>query len=443
MRQSVCKDITDITSPLPKHTPRMKSPTLFLCAALALLTTIRASDWPQWRGPNRDGVVADKNHPLDKLPAEPKVLWKIDAGPGQSSPVLAGGKLVFLDGKNAQETAHCLDAATGNILWTTPIAPMVEFQNAYGEGPRCTPLIDGDRLYVQSCSGEFRCLALADGRPLWKISFGEDYGVPFLGNKTNDPAAKETASRRHGNNGSAVVDGDRVFVPVGSPKRGTLIAFDKKTGKELWHAGEDNTAYSSVMVATLAGVRQAVHLTADALMGVDAADGSILWRIPLKTGAKRHVCTPVISGDTVTVASTSIGTLKFRIVKDGAGFKAVPVWAALPIKTVIGSPVLFGDHLYTLGAGARADLVCLDFATAAQTWSQSGFGDYASLTVVNDKILALNSTGELILLKANPAKYEELGRAQICGKTWASPAYADGRIYVKDDAHLTALALTD
>ena len=203
----------------------------------------------------------------------------------------------------------------------------VEFSPAYGGGPRCTPLIDGDRVYAQSSGGEFRCLALADGKKLWGTSFGGDYGATFLGNKSGDPAAKETASRRHGNNGSAAIDGDRIFVPVGSPKGATLVAFDKKTGKELWRAGNDNTAYSSVMVGTLAGVRQAVHFTADALMGVDAASGKILWRVPLKTGAKRHACTPVIGGDTVTVASTSIGTLKFHIVKDGSGLKAEQAWA--------------------------------------------------------------------------------------------------------------------
>jgi outer membrane protein assembly factor BamB len=410
---------------------------------LALSFAASAGDWPQWRGPNRDAVVMDPSHPLKALPAEPKVLWKIAAGAGQASPVVAGGKLVFLDGVNGQETAHGDEAATGKELWTVPVAPMVQFQNNYGDGPRCTPLIEGDRVYVQSCSGEFRCLGLADGKTRWRVNFGTDYGATFLGNKGGDAEAKETASRRHGNNGSAAIDGDRIFVPVGSPKGATLVAFDKKSGKELWRGGEDNTAYASVMVATLAGTRQAIHFTADALMGLDVSTGKILWRVPLKTGAKRHVCTPVISGDTVTVASTSIGTLKFRIAKQGADFKAEPVWADLPIKTVIGTPVLLGSHLYTLGPGSRTDLVCVDFESGRQLWSQSGFGDYASLTVVNDKLLALNSTGELFLIKANPAKYEELGRAQICAKTWASPAYVDGRIFVKDDSHLIALALAD
>ena len=236
------------------HPPMNSLLRILLLAAFTRLPAAGA-DWPQWRGPNRDGVVADAKHPLNKLPAEPRVLWKIDAGAGQSSPVVSGGRLIFLDAQNGQETAHCIDAATGKMLWSAPVAPTVAFQNAYGDGPRCTPLIDGDRVYVQSCSGEFRCLALADGRTVWRVNFGTDYGVPFLGNSGNDPEAKETASRRHGNNGSAAIDGDRIFVPVGSTKGATLVCFDKKSGRELWRGGNDNTAYASVMAGTPAGVR--------------------------------------------------------------------------------------------------------------------------------------------------------------------------------------------
>ena len=412
-----------------------------ICASFFVFTAAQAADWPQWRGPNRDAVVKDPNHALNQLPAEPKVLWKIDAGPGQSSPVIAGGKVVFLDAQKDQEMAHCVDAATGKILWSVPAGPTVEFSPAYGGGPRCTPIIDGDRVYIQSSGGEFSCLSLATGKKIWGVSFGADYGATFIGNTSSDPAAKETASRRHGNNGSAAIDGDRIFVPVGSINGATLVGYDKKTGKELWRAGNDNTAYSSVMVGTLAGVRQAVHFTADALMGVDVASGKILWRVPLKTGAKRHACTPVIGPDSVVVASTSIGTQKFHFTKTGLDVTAEPAWANKPCKTILGTPTLLGKYLFTLGPGDHADLECLDFETGNQIWAQPGFGDYASLTTVNDKILVLNSTGELILIKADPAKYEELGRTQLCAKTWASPAYADGKIYVKDEGHLTAIAL--
>jgi outer membrane protein assembly factor BamB len=273
------------------------------------------------------------------------------------------------------------------------------------------------------------------------FKFGEKYGATWFGNKSPDPGSKETASRRHGNNGSAVVDGDRILVPVGSPTKGTLIAFDKKTGAELWAAGEDNTAYSSVMVGDLAGVRQAVHFTADALMGVDVASGKVLWREPLKTGAKRHVATPLIEGDTVTVTSTSIGLIRFLITKGPEGWQAKREWENAQMKVVIGTPTRVGKWVFSPGPGNKCDLVCLEAATGTQKWAEPGLGDYASITAINDSLLVLSSTGELRLVRASAEKYEELGRAHFVGKTWASPAYADGKLIVKDSSKLVAVEL--
>ncbi|NBV33351.1 MAG: hypothetical protein EBR81_06060, partial [Proteobacteria bacterium] len=257
------------------------------------------------------------------------------------------------------------------------------------------------------------------------------------------PEAKETASRRHGNNGSAAVDGDRIFVPVGSTTKGTLIAFDKKTGRELWAVGTDNTAYSSVMVGTLAGVRQAVHFTADALMGVEAATGKLLWREPLKTGAKRHAATPVLDGDTVTVTSTNIGLIRFKITAEGGAFKAERLWENSRMKVVISSPIQVAGNLYSPGPGNRCELVCVDAGTGEERWKEAGLGDYASISAVNDGLLVLDSTGELRLVRATPAGYEERGRAQFVGKTWASPAYSNGVLFAKDATKLIAVKLTE
>lgn len=419
--------------------PLLSTPVFAICILSSSIAL--AVDWPQWRGPDRTGGIKDTAHKLDNLPPEPKTLWSVEAGPGQSSPVVAGDRVIFMDGIDGQETAHCLDAKTGKELWRVAVGPTVQFQNQYGDGPRCTPIVDDERVYAQSCGGEFRCLSLKDGKLLWGVSFGKDYGATFLGNKSGDPGARETASRRHGNNGSAVIDGDRIFVPVGSVEKGTLIAFDKKTGKQLWAAGSDNTAYSSVVVGTLAGTRQVVHFTADALMGVNAETGKLLWREPLKTGAKRHVATPVIDADTVTVSSSSIGTVRFRITKTGDEFKAERAWANLPLKTIISTATQVGDTIFTMGPGSRTELVCLDAKTGQQKWTQSGFGDYASITAVNDKLLVLDSTGELRLVRANAEKYEELGRAQVAAKTWASPAYTDGKLVVKDGSKLAMVEL--
>ena len=195
------------------------------------------------------------------------------------------------------------------------------------------------------------------------------------------------------------------------------------------------------MVATLAGVRQAVHLTADALMGVDAATGKLLWREPLKTGAKRHVATPVIDGDTVTVTSTSIGTIRFKIAQADGIFSAQRAWENPQMKVVISSQVQLGDNLFTPGPGSRCELVCLNATTGEERWKEAGLGDYASITAVNDSLLVLDSTGELRLIRATADGYKELGRAQFVGKTWASPAYADGRLYAKDGTKLIAVAL--
>jgi outer membrane protein assembly factor BamB len=417
-------------------------PPLVVCFLSLLAASCFGGEWPQWRGPRREGVVEDSAWKLTALKAEPKVLWEIAAGPGQASPVVSGKRVVFLDGVDEKETAHCLDLDSGKELWRAVVGPTVEFQNAYGEGPRCTPLIDGDRVYVQSCGGEFACLSLESGKKLWGFSFGEKYGATWFGNKSPDPGAKETASRRHGNNGSAVIDGKSIYIPVGSPTKGTLIAFDKLTGAELWAAGNDNTAYSSVMVADLAGVRQVVHFTADALMGVEAGTGKILWREPLKTGAKRHVATPLIEGDTVTVTSTSIGLIRFRVKKDGDQWSVKRDWENQNMKVVIGTPTRVGKWMFSPGPGAKCDLVCVDAATGEEKWKEPGLGDYASITAVNDSLLVLSATGELRLVKASGERYEELGRSHFVGKTWASPAYVDGKLLVKDGSKLVAVALT-
>ena len=414
----------------------MKTP---LCsAALLAAASLHAADWAQWRGPNRDGHVSAS---IAALPKEAKTLWSIPVGNGQASPLVAGGKLIYLDEQTGQEVAHAVDLKTGKELWQAVVGESEAFSNAYGTGPRCTPLVDGDRVYVQTCKGDFRCLALADGKTIWQTSFDKDWAAPFFGNSSNAPEAKETASRRHGNNGSPVIDGDRIFVAVGSPTKGTLVAFDKKSGKVLWTAGKENTAYSSLMMGTLAGTKQVVHLTADSLMGVDVASGKILWQTPVKTGAKRHVLTPVLADDSVTISSSSVGLTKFSVSKDSGGFKLEPAWKNDKVKVTLATPVLVNGHLYGLGTGAKTDFICVDFKTGDLKWSQPGFGDYAAVIAAGDKLLVQDMTGTMLLLKASPEKFEELGRIQVCGNTWSHPAIADGKIYQRDKKQLFALEI--
>ena len=237
-------------------------------ALLLLAMPTVAADWPQWRGPDRTGRVPEGERVPAQLPVSPKVEWKIEIGGGFSSPVVAQGKLVYQDGREGKEWARAVDAKSGKEIWSAAYADI--YQDEWGPGPRSTPIIDGDRVYVQSCNGEFRCLRMSDGGMVWGKSFDKDYGVKFLGSK----AQEGTASRR-GNNGCGVIDGERIFLPVGGPQGATVVCFDKKTGKEFWRAGNDEAAYSSLLVANLAGVRQVVAFTAEALMGVRIDDGKI------------------------------------------------------------------------------------------------------------------------------------------------------------------------
>jgi outer membrane protein assembly factor BamB len=417
---------------------------VLLLLGLSVATTFASTptanrDWPQWRGPTRTGYAAPTSvgANITSLPKELKPVWKIQVGGGFSGLVVQGDALIYADENGSRELAHRLDAATGKEVWAVDYAKMES--DEWGAGPRATPIIDNDRVYIQSMDGEFRCLDLASGKTVWQTSFEKDFGVKFLGSK----AREGTASRR-GNNGSGVIAGDKLVLPVGNTDGASLVCFNKNDGKVIWKSGTDEAAYSSLVTATLAGVPQVVAFTADALLGAALEDGKILWRVPLKTNAKRHAATPVIDGDNVIVNSHTIGLVAFKISKDSGGLKASPAWANTDLKINLATPVLVDGHLYC--QGASKDYICAEAANGKLKWSQAGFGlgrrDYSSTIVVGKNLLVLTEDGTLILLQANPEKYTELARLQVCGNTWSFPAYANGKLYVRDTRSLQCIDLT-
>ena len=313
---------------------------------------------------------------ITSLPKELKPLWKIDIGGGFAAPVVQGSALIYVDENGSREFAHRVDAATGKEVWKIDYAKMES--DEWGAGPRATPIIDGERVYVQSMNGEFRCLDLASGKTIWQTSFDQQFGVKFLGSK----AREGTASRR-GNNGSGVIAGDKLILPVGNTDGASLVCFNKNDGKVLWKSGTDEAAYSSFITATLAGVPQVVAFTADALLGASLDDGKILWRVPLETNAKRHAATPVIDGDNVIVNSHTIGLVAFRISKDTGGLKAAPAWANKDLKINLATPVLVDGHLYC--QGANKDYICAEAATGKLKWSRPGFGQGQARLFVDDR----------------------------------------------------------
>lgn len=396
-----------------------------LLATLLLVATASAADWPQWMGPHRDGHAGAGTFSAKTLPAAAEPTWKRAIGGGFSSPVVVGDRVIYCDIQNDQEVAHAVELATGNELWATTYSP--GFGDEWGPGPRATPVVDGDRVYVQSCVGEFRCLDLKDGKVRWGTSFEKDFGVRFVGNKANEG----TATRR-GNNGTSVVDGDRIFVPVGSTSGASLVAFDTLTGKVLWKSGDDEAAYAALQIADIADTRQVVYFTAEALCGYACADGKPLWRVPLRTNAKRHAATPLILGDRIVVNSHTFGTQAFEIGKSGDTWTATKVASNPQMKINLGSLVAVGGHLY--GHGQSRNFVCLDAGTLKQAWAQDGFGKEVSATIALDdqRLLVLTDLGEMILVAADPKEYRELGRLQVCGKTWSIPAVAGDHVVVRE-----------
>ena len=369
----------------------------------------------------------------ETLPAQPRIVWHVPIGEGFAAPVVAAGKVFYLDNQNAQEVAHAADATTGKELWHATI--FSSHRDGFGIGPRCTPTVDGDRVYVQSVKGEFQCLDAKDGKVIWRTNFVNDFGAIYIGEK-----GKAAGASRHGANGAPIIDGDHVIVQVGSANGASIVAFDKATGNVAWKSQNDQTAYAAPFIGAIGGKRQFLSFTAEALIGLDLADGHLLWRMPLKTALGRHVTTPVIWKDLVIVGSYELGLVGTRVTRSDENFTAEQAWVNKPEAMNFTSPVAAGDHLY--GLGASKNVFCLDPSTGKTAWDKTGLIQSsadkaeAAFLVMGGNILMLSDSGELVLFAADPQAYREISRVQICGNTWCNPAYAGGRLYLRDAREL-------
>jgi outer membrane protein assembly factor BamB len=343
---------------------------------------------------------------------------------------VAGGKVFYFDNQGGKETLHALEASDGHELWRSPVDDT--FTDEQGpSGPRCTPLVDGDRVYAQSGKGELQCLTVAEGRRIWRTNFMKDFGAAFLGEDSPVPGAAE-----HGYTAAPVIADHRLIACVGGTNRAGVVCFEKNTGKVLWKSQSDLAAYAAPMIATLARVKQAVCFTVEGLIGLDLEDGHLLWRVPIKTPYGRNCTTPVVVGDWVVVGSYRAGLVGIKVSADGAGLKAERAWVNKNVPMNFSSPVSVGSHLF--GLGPARQIVCLEIETGKLNWSNQGYVTtsaeiaHASFLVMGENILVCSDDGQLALFAGDPAGCRELGQARVCGKNWCSPAYADGRLYVQD-----------
>ena len=402
-----------------------------------------AFNWPQWRGPARTGHVPEDEAVPDRLTAEPRILWRIKIGEGLASPVLADGRVYYFDNPNGKETLHAIDAASTREFWRKEIDdPFRDMQGP--SGPRCTPIVDGDRVYALSCKGELQCLNTADGRLVWRTNFTNDLGAVFIGEKGDAPGAA-----RHGNNGSPLVNNNFLYVCAGGTNGAGVVCFEKHTGRVVWKSQNDRAAYAAPVIATLAGERQLICFTVEGLIGLDPKNGRLFWRVPVKTALGRHITTPVIYNNLVVAGSYQAGLVGVRVSPDATGFKAEQAWLSKESAMNFASPVAVGKYLY--GLGPRGNIICVDLETGGQLWSREGIIStshdkaHAAFLAMRNRILILTDSGQLVLMAAEPHEFRELGRAQVCAMNWCNPAYADGRLYVRDgirgDGELVCVAL--
>lgn len=417
---------------------------LSFVAALAFVGSVSpAADWPQWRGPERTGVSAEKGLLQSWPEGGPKLVWTFDnAGLGYSGPSIVGNRLYSAGSESDldKEFVFCLNATNGKELWRTPIAKESDETKVliqWGGGPRGSPTVDGDVLYVIGVKGDLACVETATGKLRWQKNLVKDF------------AGKVMAM--WGWCESPLVD-DNVLICCPGGEDGTVVALDKKTGELLWRskALTDDASYASVVVADIGGVKQYVVKTKDNTAGIAAADGRLLWKEAVGVNSIGVIPTPIVRGDSVFSTCgyrDKGGTCGLvRIAGNGGGLKSSIAWKDANLFNHHGGVVLVGDHLYGHSDGDRkkdmkAGWVCVDFKTGAQAWHSDKL-DKGSVTAADGRLYCWGEKSDaVVLVDANPAGWTERGRFTLPKKSarkkpqggyWTHPVIANGKLYLRD-----------
>jgi outer membrane protein assembly factor BamB len=411
---------------------------------LLIQGTILASDWPQWRGPNRDGVWTESGI-LSSFPSTgllPK--WKASVGFGYSSPIIANGMLYLSDLLVEKPIAHervlCFDAHTGKQVWKAEhdaSPPDWFFGSDQMRGPGSTPIIHAGRVYATSTFGTLTCLNARTGMVVWKRDIDTDYQIP---SSSLDA--------------SPLIDGNLLIVSIGGKPAAGVVAFDLLTGREVWRALAETATWSSPVIISAGGTRQLIVWMRQSITSLNPTNGAVYWREPTVSGGSpgfSAVSTPVIQGDRLLVSG-----LMFQLDKTRPAAKVL--WPDTPsgtrrILSDTSTPLLKDDSVYSPRSGGL--FVCLDAATGQERWQTNTVtelrqGACVHLTPNGSSLFLFTDQGDLVQARLSPEGYVELGRTHLIDPTsplfekkfaWAAPAFANQNIFVRNDRELRCYSL--
>ena len=382
-----------------------------------------ASDWPQWRGPGRDGVSRETGL-LKQWPATgPAQLWSITGlGEGYGSMAVVGERVYVQGTRGEASVIYSLNRADGRIVWSAALGPKVK--EGRGNGPRSTPTVDGDKVYVLTENGDLACLKASDGGRLWNKNILKEFGG-------ENPYWLISES--------PLIDGDRLFVSPGGRGAG-IVALDKLTGKTIWAAKElsDTAGYSSSIVADISGIRTVMNFTSKAAVGVRASDGKLMWTYRRAANGTANCATPVYSDNKVFFTSNyDTGGALLALSPENGEIRSREIYFTRDMMNHHGGVVLVNGYLYGF---SNSILTCIEFTTGKKMWSHRSVGKGA-ISYADGMLYLMGEDNTVGLADATPEGYREKGRFQIADQgyhSWAHPVISGGRLYIRNQGMLTS-----
>lgn len=375
-------------------------------------------DWPQWRGPNRDGSLASFTEPKS-WPDSLTLRWKIQVGTGYATPIVLGNRVYAFSRQNDDEVLRAIDAASGKVIWMSTYAAPFKMNPAtarHGPGPKSTPAFADGRIFTMGMSGMVTAFDAATGKQLWQKPV---------------PPVEQTFHTAQ----SPIVDRGLMIIHVGGKDQGALTAFDPATGAEKWSWKGDGPSYGSPIIVDLDGTRQVITFSQKNLVGVDAANGALLWSVPFEARSTTNAITPLLyGGRTIIVSGQGKPLTAYTIAKRNNQWVADLAWENPQLQMAFSNPVLVGEAVFSMSPLNSGQFFWANAKSGSTLWTSAPRqGGNAAIVRAGNLLFVLKDDAQLMVARANPGEFEPLKTYTVADSaTWSAPAISGNRIFVRD-----------